>query len=309
VNAAFIHDGEVYVLRGGGPAYRVLALPSQVPLIYQLKDKEQLELCSESLIAGELAGPKGPDVQAVLARLAGPLGQAARAGGPRPLTPTELAALELAHFSSDEFMLQAETLKSLKSCNFVSSARALEAHPAMRSGLGFAFNNLLTPDLIRLLGMIYDVRRFGCAEHPGRASRFKMYFRLASPRIFFALYEERGQEASCLLHVRINTLLRSWLTHPFFQLSDTGLQLPERFLFREHHAARAELRKTKSDTETEVLSVWQTCARLSTFIYRLWLHGVGDTRFIPEMFFNHQDEVDSFKKHVKCLDNRTVSSA
>lgn len=294
MNSAIVRNGETYVLRGGGPVYRIWAHPSQVPLIRQLSSRHRVELCSVSLL--NAAG--APFDQNCLEYLAGPLTLPAGAGGPRPLSAGELAALELASVSDQE-LLEYVVASPDKS----TILGAIERHPAVRSGLGFAFNTMLNFSLIRVLRMVYDIRRFGSLAHPGRMGRFKMFFRLASPRLFFALYKHGGPPDTELLD-RTGALVASWVDHPFYHLTVDGLSNPERFLFREYKHRRSELGKVKNSEEAEVLSVWQTSARLGAFIYRLWVHGVGDTSFAPELFFNRQDEVDEFKKYIKTLDKR-----
>ena len=297
MNAAFFNDGETYVLRGGGEDYRVLAHPTQVPLLKQLPP-HRVQLCSVSLFEEQLR-QTARNPQPLLERLVLPLEleYAADAGGPRPLTSHELAALELAALDDRE-LLALTASESNREAFF----RVLERHPAVRSGLGFAFNTLLGFSLVRVLRMIYDIRRFGNASQAGRMGKFKMFFRLAGPRLFFMLYRKQGQPGESELLTRTGALVASWMDHPFYQLNAMGLQFPDRFLFREYHRRRDELSGTHSPEEAEVLSVWQTSARLGAFIYRLWVHGVGSTRFSPEKYFTHQDEVDEFKKYCKTLD-------
>jgi hypothetical protein len=264
-----------------------------VPLIHQLKKTNSIELCNAVTCDGDKLPPEGV-AELLLKADSIPL----EMGGPRPMLDSELAALDLAFIGEHEL-----TEFALVSANKHLGFNPITGHPAVLSGLGFAFDRILGVPLIHLLRIVYDIRRFGMAERPERMSRFRSYFRLASPRPFFALFRRQGTDIDSETLGRTNLLLLSWAQHPLFFMSDRELAKPGGFLYREFRASVTEFLESKNEDEAKVLATWRTSVRLATFVYRLWLHGVGGTRFEPNKFFKQQEEAEEFVNYAKKIDS------
>ena len=270
---------------GEGDNLRFLCHPSQLPLAELWIIRGTVEICSLNQLPS-LNIPKPDELFDTLMKVSAP----ADRGGWRDLMAPELSALYLGHLGLQSLP---DFVRSLDSSN-----SQLLKHPAVKSGLGFAFSNAVPISAAVLLASIYDIRRFIGANGTRSTGLLKSYYRVARPDALQEFFKTKEVNRESL---RPSMAFLGWYSHPFQTLSPEQVEaLPSAFLFREAREKRVEYEKSGSSAEdANYLSLWRATARFLSFVKLVWEEGVGIRKFDAERFFKRPVDVEAFQSYIK----------
>jgi hypothetical protein len=281
-------DGHTHFLsEGSGGPVRLLACPTQVPLITRmLGGKESVELCSR---VPEIEGPP----ERCLARMQS-LKLPPAEGGWRVFNLGECSALGLSRAFLDSKLDSLESMQTLM--------EHLGRHPLVRAGGLFHLDGGCSIDFMAYLSCIYDIRRFSTL------SKLRSSFKLVSAAGVREL-SQQGLPFSSISHP-VGTAVGAWFCPAFALASADGIRkLPRAFLYRDLLDWRARYEKSHEEFEAALAALWRATLRHLSFTHKLWTAAVLGVPFEPEKFFRRPDEVAEFKSYIARLDSSIDNSA
>lgn len=288
---AFLENNHMYirVLPGEENTTRILACPTQLPLMDKLKGS-YVEVCSMN----QLDGRKKLTPDYVLDRLQ-EVTESSEYGGFRSLETAEYVSLlfatcvNWAEPEMSEMITDPEVLTLLL------------FHPLFCSGVTFASYGFIQAGLCGLAVEIYDIRRFIDPSNIRKSGRLRSYFHLAGPKNIIKILESK---------VLNNNLDRSvWALMAWFnpRLLSCPRELvygtPNFFLYRDYYDYFDKLSKTSDSKTAHGIALWKCTLRHLNFVYQLWLGAVLESyTFDPERFFYTTSEIASFNTYIKRFD-------
>jgi len=181
----------------------------------------------------------------------------------------------------------------------------LRHHPAVFGGLGFAFRNMFTPHIARLLAEIYDIRRFFKPGHSRSISRLKNYFRVVTPKRVRSLH---GRTTQTLGDVRLMIALDAWRDHPMTGDAIGEDRPTDAYFPGFYYVMCNDMEQAHIDPHVfTAYAAWRTTVAFLQFVFWTWGQQVGAPRFDPEKLFRGQyicegDVAQSFRKYISQLD-------
>lgn len=284
----FCNEGHTNILADGpldGPIKTVLH-PSQFKFLSEVFRQRPVEVCSVSALDWS-------DKATLLEQLVC-VTQPAASGGYRTLDEPELLSLYVAACDP-----MAELQDGELRADFLTG---LARHPLVKAGVSFAFGKALTIPLIGVMQEVYDVLRFSDSPEQEDDHNILDYFSMITPDQTARLLKSgkvlgpMDQRAACAIS--------GWKNQPFADLTqDQAESLPEAFLFRRFFELYLTFIKTHNDGDAKAMALFRATQEFIVYIRRLWLDGLGVEPFVPESFFQRDDEVECFLKHVKPADS------
>lgn len=278
----------------GLKGYRLLAHPSQVPLIDSCIKLGDTRFCCSNL-------PRGPnlmDEESVVDRMVSLKDTDYALPNERPDVWDGLK------FAATYNEMETNALFE-KSSNVQKLLNALRHHPAVLGGLGFAFRNTFTPHIARLLAEIYDIRRF---FKPGRLksiSRLKNYFRLVTPRRVRSL---RGRTTQTLGDARLLIVLDAWRDHPITGEAIGEGRAPDTYFPGVYYTLCNAIEAAGvSEIGTTTYAVWYATVEFLRFVFWTWGHQTGRLTFDPDKLFvapcaSDENVAQSFRTYISSPD-------
>jgi hypothetical protein len=286
----FETDGQLYVLRddsGSDSHYRLLAHPTQVPLMAKLAYEEpdlNVEIISTSIVDAANLDALGADLEKIkfeqkLMRVTEAMRNASDhspdRGGWRPLTIPESAALQLSY---------AVCIGNIAGLEFAG-----QFHPVLSSGGGFAVADQFNGFFISIMANTYDILRFNVSEHVNQNRKlFFEFCGLEESSVFKDFFNAKDFSIDRVSNHRASCALHSW----FWNLDDAPM-----FLTR-------CIAEPEDSDEPEYVRVFKATRMFVDFIRQIWLSVITGVKFVPETFFHHEEDVVSFKKYIKKLNKK-----
>lgn len=288
----YFYAGHTYVRQESGGddnCFHCLAHPTQALGIGQLLARSPVMLCSRNVLPADFKLEQYDLVLEQMARCT----EAPKAGGWREATRDELHALHWGRINVIQLSLSDKL------------GEALHAHPAVRGGAFFAFEQVAFPVQAGfLLANVYDIRRFTHPTRPNRCNKLFDFFRLTTPKLLQQyLRSDTTLATESVGRLRIAT--DSWVAAPIHMLAKKQIETQPCFwlqrFFREEEAKL--LAEGQDEVRAHDLALWATTRRWLEFFRLCWLHTLGDVVFEPHRFFKYEQEVEAYRRTINKLDN------
>lgn len=290
----FCNEGHTNILADGaldGPVKTVLH-PSQFKFLSELYRQRPVEVCSITAL------PDWHDKATITEQLAC-VTAPAPFGGYRPLGEQELLSLYIANCDPMEEIQDGELREGFLT--------GLARHPLVKSGISFGFGKNLTIPLIHLMQEVYDVLRFTDTPEQAEDHNFLDYFSMITPEQTARLLKNKELEGP--IDKRSALAISGWKDQPFADMSqDQAEACPQAFLFRRFFELYHIFIKTHNDGEAKAMALFRTTQEFLVFVRRLWMHGLGVETFMPEAYFQRDDEVESFLEQINAVDKSVDST-